>query len=154
MKKATVLLAALMCLSFVLAGCEKDPVLQDGTYTAKHESFDKYGWKEFVTVTVTENAVTEVVFDAENELDELKSQNAAYKEAMEQINQTYPEKFYGELQDQYLQLQKAEELKPIAGATLSSESFKTLLTALQPQMYEGVTDELIVGENQTQTDAE
>lgn len=140
-------LCMILCAAFLLgtlAACGAKTKLVDGEYTASFEKFDGYGWKEFVTVTVKDAKVQTVKFDAKNELDELKSASAPYKESMEAITKTYPEKFYTQLQEQYIEKQDIQKLDAIAGATNSSTAFKTLLEALQPNMQEGKTQEVVV----------
>ena len=144
MKKLICLLLCVSACAALLAGCGSAPEKQDGQYRAEYAQFDEYGWKDYVTVTVEENKVTAVEFDAVNELGEKKSENASYRESMEAITKTYPEKFCAEYGEQYIEKQEAKDLDAIAGATKSHDSLVTLLSALQKPMEEGNTDPVTV----------
>jgi len=142
MKKLIFFTLAAMSLLFFLCGCDQNKPLQDGTYVARWGSFDAHGWREYVIITVADGKPTDVVFDAENELGEKKSEDTAYQTAMELVTGTYPAKAYKELAEAYLQSGGTGDMTPITGATRSSERFVVLADALKKQMQDGNTDEL------------
>jgi major membrane immunogen (membrane-anchored lipoprotein) len=130
-----------MLLSF--AACGNTPALKDGTYRAK-QAEEEYGWSEFVEITVSGGKITNVVFDAEKTTGELKSQDQAYRESMEPVSGTYPEKFYAELEAQLLDKQDIKKIEVVTGATTSTNKFILLVDALKDNMKTGDTTEKIV----------
>ena len=103
MKKLSLILIVILVLS-VFSACTGDVEIADGTYRAEYEDFDAQGWKDFVEITFEDGAVTEVVADAVSGKDgSLKSESAQFKDDMESVVGTYPEKYYQDLVNQYMQ---------------------------------------------------
>jgi Major membrane immunogen, membrane-anchored lipoprotein len=144
MKKLALILIVVMAVTFVTA-CTGDIEIEDGTYRAEYADFDAKGYKDFVEVTFEGGVVTRVVADGISGKDgSLKSDSEAYKEEMESIAGTYPEKYYTDLINQYLANPDADYVDTVAGATESSESFVVLLKALEKAIRTGYTDTIIV----------
>lgn len=129
-------LLTLLCLG-MLTGCTPDDTYTDGTYTAVFKEYDSYGYKEFVTVTVSDGQVTELVYDALNEAGTLRTQDEKYRQNMESVADTYPEKYTTDLINQYMEKRNIDEVDAIAGATWSTDSFKALFNAVLPNMLSG-----------------
>ena len=126
MKKVlTLVLAIVLCCSLFVS-CSSASYT-DGTYKAEMADFDEHGWKEYVTVTVSGGKITAVDYDAVNSEGALKSQDTAYREAMEPVSGTYPEKFMKELEDQFVSNPEVDQIEAVAGATNSTDSFKKLM---------------------------
>lgn len=141
-----ILLAATLCLTLFTA-CTDDSLknLKDGTYRAEYKSFDVYGWKDYIEVTVASSEVSEIVFDSVHmETGALKSADESYKNQMEPIVGTYPAKYNKDLINQFMESGKVSAVDIVAGATQSTGSFKTLLLSIAPNLKNGTTDTVIV----------
>ena len=138
-------MAAALCL--VMAGCEDgQPSSQvqldrgpyeDGVYLVYAPEYDADGWQEYGAITVSDGYIAQVEYDARNEVGEKKSQDTAYRDrmaagnAMNGLPAVYPEKAYRDLIASFQQAQyDVEEVDTVAGATLSSERFRTVMAAL------------------------
>ena len=115
----------------------------DGVYEVQMPTYDK-SWQEYGKVTVTGGYITEVEYDALNESGEKKSEDAAYRDdmavgnAVNGLPATYPEKAYQDLTQAFQAAQyDPEKVDSVAGATLSSQNFKKVMTALMEKVREG-----------------
>ena len=127
---------------FMFTGCSGS--MKDGTYRAEYKDFDDHGWKDYVTITVSDGKITEVDYDAVNDNGDKKSADEAYREQMEPISNTYPAKFYKELEDQLVDEQDLKKVDAVAGATNSSNDFKILGMEAMKAAKSGQTDTIIV----------
>jgi major membrane immunogen (membrane-anchored lipoprotein) len=139
-----------------LAACSGAMVpLQDGVYRAETAEFDTRGYKDFLTLTITDGALADAVYDAEKEDGTLKSEDEKYAKDMQAVQETNPTKV---AQDLIIQLLAAEDasaagtpipegVDAVAGATYSSGTFNALLEALLPAVQSGETDTVVI-ENQ------
>lgn len=144
MKKFVTAIIAVMASAILLTGCGSS--MKDGTYKAEYKEFDSHGWKDYVTVTVSGGKITAVDYDSTNEAGAIKSTDASYKESMEPVSGTYPEKFCAELEAQMVEKQEIKKVDTIAGATNSSDSFKVLVTELMSKgVSKGSTETVVVG---------
>ena len=143
MKKFGIALVAALLSASLLTGCSAG--MKDGTYKAEYKNADDHGWKDYVQVTVSGGKISEVDFDSVNEQGVLKSADAGYKDAMEPVSGTYPEKFMKELEDQLVSKQEVKKVDTLAGATLSSDSFKVLVNeVLSKGAKKGNTETIVV----------
>ena len=70
------------------------PIFEDGSYRAQMKEPEQ-GWTEFVVLTIQNNAVTQISFDAVDENGAYKSKDADYQNQMVQAGSgTYPAQFY------------------------------------------------------------
>ncbi|MGM0124425.1 hypothetical protein IGI37_001803 [Enterococcus sp. AZ194] len=99
---------------------------KDGEYRAEAKEFDDKGWKEYVVVKIADGKITEAEFNAEDKDGKLKTEDADYKENMNKVNKTYPEKYMKELSDALVEKQKASDVEAVTGATHSSSDFVAL----------------------------
>lgn len=116
---------------------------QDGEYRAEAKEFSN-DYKEYVVVTVADGKISDVEYNAFNADNELKTDNAGYKETMEEKNGTYPEKYMTELADSLKETQNPADVEVVTGATHSSENFKILAQTALDAAKEGNTDVQIV----------
>lgn len=144
MRKAGFVTLAVLAFLLLLPGCAQEQVYQDGSYTAEFADFDSRGYKDYIHVTVKDNTVTRVEYDAINEEGTLKSGDEKYAEDMQKVQDTYPEKYAADLVNQYLEAQKIVDIDALAGATYSSDAFAALFTALEPSMLKGDTYTVVV----------
>lgn len=135
-----VLVAALL-----LAACGGQvTVIADGTYRAEYEDFDASGYKDYVEITFADGIVVSIEADAVAEDGSLKSDSAVFKDTMETICGTYPEKYYKDLINQYIENPQSDQVDVVAGATATSESFKALVSALEQAVRSGNTETIVV----------
>ena len=129
-------------------GCSTEQLntaLTDGTYRAEFKDFDRFGWKDFVEVTISDGELSEVVYDSVNEDGtKLKSEDESYKAEMESIVGTYPAKYNKDLINQFIESGKVTSVDIVAGATESTGKFKTLIVAAMQNATSGVTATEIV----------
>ena len=129
-------------------GCSTEQLntaLTDGTYRAEFKDFDRFGWKDFVEVTVADGELSEVVYDSVNEDGtKLKSEDESYKAEMESIVGTYPAKYNKDLINQFIESGKVTSVDIVAGATESTGKFKTLIVAAMQNATSGDTETEIV----------
>lgn len=157
-------LAAMMSVA-VFAGCSNDgktsgdakdngssattaAAYKDGEYTAKLDKAT-YGWTEFIKVTVKDGKISAVDYDATNDKNELKSENQAYEDQMKAGNKDKslpeigPMEFFKQYEDALVAAQDVSKVEAVAGASHNLANLKALMTALEPNMKEGKTDEVI-----------
>lgn len=142
MKKALTALAVFVLAFSFLTGCGAQ--YKDGIYHAEFADYDEHGWKEYVDVQVEGEKVTVLTFDGINAEGKLKSSDESYRSSMESVEGTYPSKFYSDITNQYLESGKLKEVATVAGATISTDHFKTLMAALESNFTSGNTSECIV----------
>lgn len=142
MRKAASVLALLLVFCIGFAGCSTS--YEDGVYHAEFADYDSHGWKEYVDVEVQGNTVTVLTFDGVNADGEKKSEDEDYRASMEPVKGTYPAKFYNDIVNQYLESGDLDEVATVAGATLSTNNFRTLMLALEDSMKSGDTTPIVV----------
>ena len=142
MKKMASVFAMLVLALSLLAGCGTS--YQDGVYHAEFKDYDSHGWKEYVDVQVADNKVTVLTFDGINADGAKKSEDEDYRASMEPVKGTYPAKFYADITNQYLESGNLKDVTTVAGATVSTDNFKLLMSALEANMKSGKTDTVIV----------
>ncbi|MBQ8994687.1 MAG: FMN-binding protein [Oscillospiraceae bacterium] len=137
MRKLLSILLVLIAI-FALTACDASAAIKDGTYRAEFDTFDTYGYKDFVEIKFENGTVTEVTMDAMSEEDgSLKSESNEYRESMEGISGTYPAKYYQDLINQYIESGDSSGVLVVAGATSTSNSILKLLTALETELKAG-----------------
>ena len=140
------LAGALAVGAFTACSTEQlNTALVDGTYRAEFKDFDRFGWKDFVEVTVADGELSEVVYDSVNEDGtKLKSEDESYKAEMESIVGTYPAKYNKDLINQFIESGKVTSVDIVAGATESTGKFKTLIVAAMKNATSGDTETEVV----------
>lgn len=138
LRKISAAFTVLACV-LVLAGCGGEKVYQDGIYSAQFKEYDSYGYKDFLTVTVKDGAVTEMVYNGISEDGTLRTDDSKLQNDMESTQGTYPKKYTSDLVNQFLEAQDIKGVDAVAGASWSSESFKTLFKELEDSIYKGDT---------------
>jgi major membrane immunogen (membrane-anchored lipoprotein) len=103
--------------------------MADGYYTAEAASFDRHGWKAYITIYVSNNRIATVEYNARNASGFLKSWDMDYMRRMGAEQQTYPTAYSREYSAALLRLQKPDGIDVLAGATYSYRSFKILAEA-------------------------
>lgn len=142
MRKILSIVAALSLSVALFAGC--GATLTDGTYRAEFQEYDQYGWKDYIVIEIEDGVVVNIEADAYNEVGELKTSDGEYRTSMESLSGTYPSKYYEDLVNQYLAGGSIDGVDVVAGATLSTDNFKALATALAENMQSGITATVVI----------
>lgn len=138
-------------LALAATGCSEEELnstqLVDGTYRAEYAEVDAHGWKDYVEVMVVDGELNQVIYDAENaDGTKLKSEDQGYKSDMENFNGTYPAKYSKDLINQFIESGKVSSVDIVAGATESTEHFKTLIVAAMQNAIDGDTEVTVIEE--------
>jgi Major membrane immunogen, membrane-anchored lipoprotein len=138
----TYLFLACVCLAFsavfLFTSCSgRGDMLKDGYYTAEALNFDDYGWKEFISIYVSDNKIITVDYDAKNASGLLKSWDISYMRDMDAISGTYPNEYTRLYSDMFLEKQSSDGIDVIAGATHSYHVFYALVDAVIDNAKDG-----------------
>lgn len=136
MIKKAVLLMTVCCTILLITACQSSDQMQDGYYTAQAEEFS-HGWKEYITISVKNDKIIAVEYNAENASGFIKSWDNAYMKNMKDIQGTYPNEYTRNYASQLLALQNPEGVDGISGASNSGNSFKILASAVMEQAKKG-----------------
>jgi major membrane immunogen (membrane-anchored lipoprotein) len=135
----------LFFLSFVFLSCDAgDPVLKDGYYTACTAEFDSYGWKEYITIRVSDGRVIVVEYNAFNPSGFIKSWDMDYMRVMNATDGTYPSQYTRYYGSQFLALQKTDGIEALSGATTSYYIFLRLADAALENARWGKSESTLV----------
>lgn len=128
----------ILALGAVFSACSQiSSEMQDGYYTAEAASFDSYGWKEFVTIYVSDNKILTVEYNAFNQSGFVKSWDLDYMRTMNTASGTYPNEYTRVYAVSLLNWQGPEGVDAISGATHSHASFQLLAEAAISQAGKG-----------------
>lgn len=133
----TLLALILMAATFCACANTRPSDLKDGYYSAEAATYDEHGWKEFVTIFVSNSRIAAVEYNAQNASGFIKSWDNEYMRVMNQINGTYPNKYARAYAADLLFRQNPSKVDTIAGATHSCISFKLLAEAAIEQARTG-----------------
>lgn len=132
------LLAVLLLAPLLATGCaSRADTLQEGYYTAIAADFDEYGWKEYVTIYISDNRIITVEYNASNLSGFIKSWDMSYMQIMNAQDGTYPNKYTREYAEALLNRQDPDKVDVITGATTSHTSFQMLAAAAIAQSQAG-----------------
>ena len=132
--------AGIVCLIIALlpVSCGRNSsALKDGYYAAETAVFDEYGWKEYLTISVSDGQIILVEYNAYNPSGFLKSWDMNYMRAMNATDGTYPNVYtrhYGRL---LLENQGTEGIDALSGASHSHPVFLALAEAVLKSAREG-----------------
>lgn len=136
-KRKPFLLFILTFLCIGLSGCgEKKQALQDGYYIAEMAEYH-LGWKEFVSLCVSNGQLVSVEYNARNASGFIKSWDMNYMRKMESITGAYPNMYTRNYAAQFLEKQDTNTIDAISGASSSWGSFKQLADAALQQAKKG-----------------
>ncbi len=142
------ILAVLLVFTLVatLTGCGGGSDMQDGTYRAEYGSFDDYGWKDFVELTITDGEITNVIADCVNEAGDFKSEDEEYAATMTEYGSPItPDAFYPLLEESLMNTQNPGDIDMVANATDSSTATKLLASELiSKNVKDGDSEVLVV----------
>lgn len=118
--------------------------MHKGFYTAEALDFDENGWKEYVTIYVSNNAIVTVDYNAKNASGFIKSWDTEYMRQMDLAKGTYPNKYTREYAEALVNRQDPGRVDAISGASLSHDSFQLLAVAAVKQARLGNSDVVYV----------
>lgn len=111
----------------LLSACSQTTAkMQTGYYTAEAASFDSYGWKEYITIYVSDNKIVTADYNAKNASGFIKSWDMDYMRTMELIEDTYPNEYTRTYSVDLVDRQDPTKVDAVSGATHSYHSFKLL----------------------------
>ncbi|MDR0649825.1 MAG: FMN-binding protein [Synergistaceae bacterium] len=102
--------------------------LKNGYYTAEAAEY-AYGWKEFLTIFVSDGKIVTAEYDARNASGFIKSWDMDYMRRMNETDHNYPNRYTRAYVSDLLDRQGVEGIDAMSGATESFESFKLLAAA-------------------------
>ena len=111
--------------------------MKDGFYTAEAANFDQHGWKEYVTICVSDGRIVQVEYDAFNLSGFIKSWDTHYMRVMNASSGTYPNFYTRSYGSQLLKHQGTAGVDCITGATESYETFLKLAEAVIANAHQG-----------------
>jgi major membrane immunogen (membrane-anchored lipoprotein) len=117
-------LPLLLFFALPVLSCSRDSsILHDGYYTAESASFDSFGWKEFVTICVSNGKIVTVEYNAKNSSGFIKSWDMDYMRRMGAVTGTYPNEYSRVYASELLARQTPDPIDAISGATDSHATF-------------------------------
>lgn len=126
MKKILSFVLVLTVIMAMAIGCTSGGAdYEDGVYSAEGEPDDR-GWKSTITITVEDGKIEDVDYEEVNEEGLPKSEDEEYAESMKDVSGVSPEEAYEQLESGLKSSQDVDQVDAVAGATTSSEQFKTL----------------------------
>jgi major membrane immunogen (membrane-anchored lipoprotein) len=130
----------LLVFALTLLSCSRESsALRDGYYTAETASFDSFGWKEFVTICVSNGKIITVEYNAKNHSGFIKSWDMDYMRRMGAVEGTYPNEYTRIYASELLARQTPDTIDAISGATESYAVFKLLAAAVIEKAKTGNT---------------
>jgi major membrane immunogen (membrane-anchored lipoprotein) len=114
----------ILTVSLTLTGCTPGTSrMKDGYYTAESSAFDRRGWKEFVTIRVSNGRIIMVEYNAKDLSGFLKSWDMEYTRNMRAANGTYPNEYTRIYAGALLNNQGTDGIDALAGASNSYRAF-------------------------------
>lgn len=132
------LVLSVMLATVLLSACSQSaPEMRNGYYTAQTTSFDAQGWKEFITIYVSNNKIVTVEYNAKNASGFIKSWDIDHMRAMKAMHGTYPSESARAYSIALLNRQDAVRIDAVPGAARSHTSFQLLAAAAIAQAKAG-----------------
>lgn len=124
------LFLTVILVSGLFSACSQNTAgIQDGYYTSETASLDAHGWKEFITIYVSNNRIVTVEYGAKNANGMLKAWDMDYMRVMDARCGTYPNKYSREYAIALVNKQDPDKVDAITGATHSYATFQSLAKA-------------------------
>lgn len=128
----TVIVAIVLILfsSVFVTGCQSSSDgLKDGYYTAEDIN-GSHGWYEYLTIYVNDGKIVSAEYNSKNSSGFIKSWDMDYMRIMNSSDGTYPNQYTRTYAKQFLELQSADGIDAISGATHSYHTFTELANAV------------------------
>lgn len=140
-----------LCACFVFAACDGTGVfsaggagLKDGYYAAEMAGADRFGWKEFLSITINDGRIAAVEYDAKNSSGFIKSWDPDYMRLMNAAKGVYPNKYARTYANALVLLQDPARIDAISGASLSHRTFVLLAEAALAQARTGAREVVFI----------
>ncbi|MDR3038586.1 MAG: FMN-binding protein [Candidatus Adiutrix sp.] len=138
--RAAFLVLVIAIPAFGPGACSSSPssLMKDGYYTAEAADFDAGGWKEFLTIYVSDGRIVTAEYNARNAGGFLRSWDMADKRSMNAALGTYPNKYSRAYTLALLNRQDPARVLPIpGGAAQVHPRFRRLAEAAVAQARVG-----------------
>ncbi|GHV95251.1 hypothetical protein AGMMS50293_15710 [Spirochaetia bacterium] len=132
------------CVVFCLACAGNNSTLKDGYYTAEAAQFDEHGWKEYVTVCVSDGRIILIDYNAFNPSGFIKSWDMNYMRMMNASDGIYPNAYVRFYKEQAMSNQGTGGVEALSGATNSYKTFIVLTDAALENARLGLTETRLV----------
>jgi major membrane immunogen (membrane-anchored lipoprotein) len=111
----------------LLAACQaQSGKMHDGYYTAKGSGYDEDGWKDFLTIYVSNNQIVTVEFNAKTRYGFVRSWDLDYQRRQQEKTGLHPSKYLRTFTTELLTLQDPANLLVVAGAEKQHAIFQLL----------------------------
>jgi major membrane immunogen (membrane-anchored lipoprotein) len=100
--------------------------MRDGYYTAKAAGYDNGGWKDFLTIYVSDNQIVTVDFNAHTSSGFLRSWDPDYQREEQAKTGLHPSKYLRTYTTELLSLQNPADVLVVAGAEKQHRIFQLL----------------------------
>ncbi|MDR0655549.1 MAG: FMN-binding protein [Treponema sp.] len=100
-----------------------------GYYTVQADAFDEYGWKEYVSLYISDGRILSAEYNAINSSGFIKSWDMNYMRMMNVRRGIYPNAYTRIYTGRLLETQDPEKVDVISGATNSWHNFRQLTAA-------------------------
>ena len=135
----------ILLLVFSVSGCKKkESRLVDGFYSVEMSEYSN-GWKEFVTIRVSDGKIATVEYNAKNQSGFIKAWDIAYMRNMYSQKGTYPNRYTRTYAANFLAAQSDQGIDGVSGATKSGDNFRKMASLLMEKAGKGDTSLGIVG---------
>ena len=138
------ILGGIFVLILLISCGRTSSALKDGYYSAVTAEFDKYGWKECLSVYVSGGSIILVEYNAFNAAGFIQSWDMDLMRNMNAANGTYPNAYSRQYARQLLEHQSAEGIDAISGASYSHLIFTVLAGAVLASSRLGNNDTAVV----------
>ena len=143
-KRHTYMVLIWILAFFTLNACSaRNGGFADGYYTAIESDFCSRGWKEFVTMHVSNGSVISLEYNAKNASGMIKSWDMNYMRTMNRVAGTYPNAFTRFYANAFMRYQDLEDVDVMTGATDSFHIFNALMEAAL-ELAEAGTDGVVI----------
>lgn len=142
-RRAAAILAVVLIMAGMSAGCGSTNRLKDGFYTAEMAEFS-HGWEEYLIIQVKDNKIVSAEFNARNESGFIKAWDNSYMKNMMSVQGTYPNKYTREYVQQLIDGQADMEVDAVTGASHSGQNFEKLVAAVLRQAEAGDSSTAVV----------
>jgi major membrane immunogen (membrane-anchored lipoprotein) len=119
-----------MLLAFLLAGCSsQDEKMRNGYYSAEAVGYDADGWKEFITLYVSNNSLVTVEYNARNICGFIQSWDLSYQRRVKAETGMYPGEYWRVYADELRTRQNPDEVVAVRGVERQHKVFLLLAKA-------------------------
>ncbi|MDR3289225.1 MAG: FMN-binding protein [Peptococcaceae bacterium] len=131
-------IAVIVIAAALLSGCQgRDGTMRDGYYTAEATDYDSEGWKDFLTIYVSDNKIVTAEFNAYTRFGFLRSWDPDYQRQERTKTGLHPSEYLRTYTGELLNLQNPASVLVVAGAERQHQIFQLLAAAAMVQAQAG-----------------